>query len=100
MMTDWPTMPDVILMISNEHAPRSTYVIHKKPAFTGGRNVMDTNSIIDSIVGNCSKNNIIISTTETQWLIPILKKRGVVEAISVSYFYASSYSIIVILLEK
>ncbi|GLT64142.1 hypothetical protein SLA2020_366520 [Shorea laevis] len=37
----------------------------KQPAFSTGRNTMDTNSSIDS-AGNCSKNNITISTMEAR----------------------------------
>ncbi|GLT64146.1 hypothetical protein SLA2020_366560 [Shorea laevis] len=60
--TDRPTMPDVVLMISNEHAPLPT---PKQPAFTRGRNVIDTNSTIDS-AENCSKNSVTISTMEAR----------------------------------
>ncbi|XP_062177115.1 G-type lectin S-receptor-like serine/threonine-protein kinase At4g27290 [Alnus glutinosa] len=42
--TDRPTMPDVVSMISNEHAPLPT---PKQPAFTSGWNVIDTNSTND-----------------------------------------------------
>ena len=61
--TDRPTMPDVISMISNEHVPLAT---PKKPAFTRGRNVMDTNSTSDSNAGNLSKNNLTFSTMEAR----------------------------------
>jgi hypothetical protein len=44
--TDRPTMLSVVSMISNEHSPLPT---PKQPAFTRGRNVMDTNSIINSV---------------------------------------------------
>jgi hypothetical protein len=47
--TEGPTMPDVVSMISNEHVPLPT---SKQLAFTKGRNVMDTNSTINS-EGNC-----------------------------------------------
>jgi hypothetical protein len=60
--TDRPTMPDVVSMISNEHAPLPE---PKQPAFTTGRNKMDTNPTIDS-AGNCSKNSVTISTMEAR----------------------------------
>ncbi|GLT64143.1 hypothetical protein SLA2020_366530 [Shorea laevis] len=60
--TNRPTMPDVVSMISNEHAPLPT---PKQPAFTRGRNVIDTNSTIDS-AENCSKNSVTISTMEAR----------------------------------
>jgi hypothetical protein len=74
--TDRPTMPDVVSMISNEHAllPKP-----KQPAFTTGWN-METNSTIDS-AGNCSTNSVTISTMEARWLAPISKKRNVLEPI-------------------
>jgi hypothetical protein len=56
--TDRPTMPDVVSMIRNEHAPLSK---PKQAAFTTGRSVMDTNPTID-IEGNCSNNSVTIST--------------------------------------
>ncbi|XP_059437225.1 G-type lectin S-receptor-like serine/threonine-protein kinase At4g27290 [Corylus avellana] len=59
--TDRPTMPDVVSMISNEHAPLPT---PKQPAFTTGRN-MDINSSIDN-AGNCSKNSVTFSTMEAR----------------------------------
>ncbi|GLT64141.1 hypothetical protein SLA2020_366510 [Shorea laevis] len=37
----------------------------KQPAFSTGRNTMDTNSSIDS-AGNCSKNSVTISTMEAR----------------------------------
>ncbi|XP_062175878.1 receptor-like serine/threonine-protein kinase SD1-8 [Alnus glutinosa] len=60
--TDRPTMPDVVSMISNEHAPLPT---PKQPAFTTSWNMMDTNPTIDS-AGNCSKNSLTISTMEAR----------------------------------
>jgi hypothetical protein len=60
-LTDWPTMSDVISMISNEHAPLPT---PKQPVFSTGRN-MDTNSTVDS-AGNCSKNGVSISVMEAR----------------------------------
>jgi hypothetical protein len=60
--TDRPTMFDVVSMISNEHAPLPKL---KQPAFTIGRNMMDTNPRIDS-AGNCSKNSVTISTMEAR----------------------------------
>ncbi|XP_059437250.1 receptor-like serine/threonine-protein kinase SD1-8 [Corylus avellana] len=60
--TDRPTMPDVVSMISNEHAPLPT---PKQPAFTRGRNVIDTNSTIDN-PEICSKNSLTISTMEAR----------------------------------
>ncbi|GLT71528.1 hypothetical protein SLA2020_435400 [Shorea laevis] len=60
--TDRPTMSDVVSMISNEHAPLPT---PKQPAFTTGRNMMDTNSSID-IAGNCSTNSVTISAMEAR----------------------------------
>jgi hypothetical protein len=59
---DRPTMPDVVSMISNEHAPLPK---PKQPAFTTGRNMMDTNPTID-IAGNCSNNSVTISTMEAR----------------------------------
>ncbi|XP_062150844.1 receptor-like serine/threonine-protein kinase SD1-6 [Alnus glutinosa] len=60
--TDRPTMPDVVSMISNEHAPLSK---PKQPAFTTGRNMMDTNPTIDTS-RNCSNNSVTISTMEAR----------------------------------
>ncbi|GLT71529.1 hypothetical protein SLA2020_435410 [Shorea laevis] len=60
--TDRPTMPDVVSMISNEHAPLRT---PKQPAFTRDRNVIDTNSTIDS-AKNCSENSVTISIMEAR----------------------------------
>nr|WAU86896.1 birch protein [Betula platyphylla] len=60
--TDRPTMFDVVSMISNEHAPLPT---PKQPAFTTGRNMVDTNSSID-IAGNCSTNSVTISSMEAR----------------------------------
>ncbi|XP_059455077.1 receptor-like serine/threonine-protein kinase SD1-7 [Corylus avellana] len=60
--TDRPTMSDVISMISNEHAPLPT---PKQPAFSTGRNMMDTNSTVDS-AGNCSKNSVTISAMDAR----------------------------------
>jgi hypothetical protein len=61
--TDRPTMPDVVSMISNEHAPLPT---PKQPAFTRGRNVIDTNSTNDSTAENGSNNSVTISTMEAR----------------------------------
>jgi hypothetical protein len=60
--TDRPTMPDVVSMISNElaHLPKPN-----QPAFTTGRDMMDTNPTID-IAGNCSNNSVTISTMEAR----------------------------------
>jgi hypothetical protein len=55
--TDRPTMLDVVLMISNEHALLPT---PKQPAFTTFQNMMDTNSTIDN-AENFSKNSVTIS---------------------------------------
>jgi len=55
--TDRPTMLSVVSMISNEHSPLPT---PKQPAFTRGRNVMDTNSIINSV------GNLTISIMEAR----------------------------------
>ncbi len=60
--TDRPTMLDVVLMISNERAPLPK---PKQPAFTTGRNMMDTNPTIDP-AGNCSNNSVTISTLEAR----------------------------------
>jgi hypothetical protein len=60
--TDRPTMPDVVSMISNEHAPLPT---PKQPTFTIGRNVIDTNSTNDSVEKG-SKNSVTISTMEAR----------------------------------
>nr|WAU86897.1 birch protein [Betula platyphylla] len=60
--TDRPTMSDVISMISNEYAPLPT---PKQPAFTRGRNVMDTNSAVNS-VRNGSIYNLTISIMEAR----------------------------------
>jgi hypothetical protein len=60
--TDRPTMLDVVSMISDEHA---TLPKPKQPAFCTGQNIMDTNPKIDS-VGNCSNNNVTISTLEAR----------------------------------
>ncbi|KAG2703288.1 hypothetical protein I3760_06G131700 [Carya illinoinensis] len=46
--TDRPAMHDVVLMISNEHAPLPT---PKKPAFVGGRIAMDRNSAVNMSAG-------------------------------------------------
>jgi hypothetical protein len=56
-LTDRPTMLSVVSMISNEHSPLPT---PKQPAFTRGRNVMDTNSIINSV------GNLTISIMEAR----------------------------------
>jgi hypothetical protein len=60
--TDRPTMSDVISMVSNEHAHLPT---PKQPAFSTGRNMMDTNSTVDG-AENCSKNSVTISTMEAR----------------------------------
>ncbi|XP_062175782.1 G-type lectin S-receptor-like serine/threonine-protein kinase At4g27290 [Alnus glutinosa] len=60
--TDRPTMLDVVSMIRNEHVP---LLKPKQPAFTIGRNMMDTNPTIDT-AGNCSNNNVTISTLEAR----------------------------------
>jgi hypothetical protein len=60
--TDRPTMIDVVSMIRNEHAP---LLKPKQPAFTTGRNMMDTNPTIDT-ARNCSNNNVTISTLEAR----------------------------------
>ncbi|XP_059437344.1 receptor-like serine/threonine-protein kinase SD1-6 [Corylus avellana] len=59
---DRPTMSDVISMISNEHAPLPT---PKQAAFSSGRNMMDTNSTVDS-AGSCSKNSVTISAMKAR----------------------------------
>ncbi|XP_059437581.1 uncharacterized protein LOC132170571 [Corylus avellana] len=69
--TDRPTMLDVVSMIINEHAPLPT---PKQPAFTRGRNVIDTNSTING-VGNCSISNLTISIMEST-LASVKKDRG------------------------
>jgi hypothetical protein len=61
-LTDRPTMPDVTSMISNEHAPLPT---PNQPAFSISRNMMDTNSTVDS-AENCSKNSVTISAMEAR----------------------------------
>jgi hypothetical protein len=55
-----PTMLDVVLMISNEHA---LLPIPKQSAFTTFQNMVDTNSTVDN-AEDCSKNSITISTIE------------------------------------
>jgi hypothetical protein len=60
--TDRPTMLDVVLMISNEHALLPT---PKQPAFTTFQNMMDTNLTVNN-AGNCSKNSVTISTMEVR----------------------------------
>ncbi|XP_059429294.1 receptor-like serine/threonine-protein kinase SD1-8 [Corylus avellana] len=60
--TDRPTMLDVVLMISNEHALLPT---PKQPSFTSFQNMMDTNSTFDN-VENYSKNSVTISTMEAR----------------------------------
>ncbi|XP_059429282.1 receptor-like serine/threonine-protein kinase SD1-8 isoform X2 [Corylus avellana] len=60
--TDRPTMLDVVLMISNEHALLPT---PKQPAFTSFQNMMDTNPTVDN-AENCSKNSVTISTMEAR----------------------------------
>ncbi|XP_062177165.1 G-type lectin S-receptor-like serine/threonine-protein kinase At1g11330 [Alnus glutinosa] len=60
--TDRPTMLDVVLMISNERAPLPK---PKQPAFTTGRNMMDTNPTIDT-ARNCSNNSVTISIMEAR----------------------------------
>ncbi|XP_059429303.1 G-type lectin S-receptor-like serine/threonine-protein kinase At4g03230 [Corylus avellana] len=59
---DRPTMLDVVLMISYEHALLPS---PKQPVFTSFQNMMDTNSTVDN-ADNCSKNSVTISTTEAQ----------------------------------
>jgi hypothetical protein len=59
---DRPAMPDVVSMISNEHAPLPA---PKQPAFIIGRNVIDTNSTNDSVEKG-SKNSVTISTMEAR----------------------------------
>jgi hypothetical protein len=59
--TDRPTMLDVVLMISNEHALLPT---PKQPAFITFQNI-DTNSIVDN-AENCSKNSVTISIMEAR----------------------------------
>jgi hypothetical protein len=59
---DRPTMSDVISMISNEHAPLPTL---KQPALSTCRNMMDTNSTVDS-AENFSKNSVTISVMEVR----------------------------------
>ncbi|XP_059448779.1 receptor-like serine/threonine-protein kinase SD1-8 [Corylus avellana] len=56
--TDRPTMLDVVLMISNEHALLPT---PKQPL----QNMMDTNSTVDN-AENYSKNSVTISTMEAR----------------------------------
>ena len=59
--TDRPTMLDVVLMISNEHALLPS---PKQPGFITFQN-LDTNSIVDN-AENCSKNSATISTIEAR----------------------------------
>jgi hypothetical protein len=60
--TDRPIMPDVVSMISSEHAPLPT---PKQPAFTGGRNMIDKNSTNDNAEKG-SINTVTISTMEAR----------------------------------
>jgi hypothetical protein len=60
--TDRPTMLDVVLMISNEHALLPT---PKQPAFNTLLNMMDTNLTVDN-TENCSKNSVTISIMEAR----------------------------------
>jgi hypothetical protein len=55
--TDRPTMLDIALMISNEHALLPT---PKQPAFNTSQNMMDTNLTVDN-AEICSKNSVTIS---------------------------------------
>ncbi|KAL4599912.1 hypothetical protein ACB092_11G161200 [Castanea dentata] len=60
--SDRPTMSNVVSWLSNEHVPLPT---PKQPAFTPGRNMMDTNTSTISAV-NCSINNITVSIMEAR----------------------------------
>ena len=95
--TDRPTMLDVVLMISNEHALLPT---PKQPTFITFHNMMDTNSTVDN-AENYSKNSVTISTMEARWPIPIPNKINVVEPIFLynlyAYWYATYLSLKVVL---
>lgn len=80
--TDQPSMLSVVSMISNEHSPLPTPM---QPTFKRGRNVMDTNSTINSV------GNLTISIMEAQWILfhfHTSKKSIFVELMFLSYFYA------------
>jgi hypothetical protein len=60
--TDRPTMLDVVLMISNEHALLPT---PKQSMFTTFQSMVDTNSTVDN-AEDCSKNSVTISTMKAR----------------------------------